>query len=366
MTVLKWLGGLISMATLLAAALAAEDTPTWSYPGATWEKITNPSDLGFSDQELAHLTSFLETQNTQGLHVSVGGKEVFSYGDPSANGYIASVRKSVLAMLYGPYVADGTIDLDKTIGELGLTDVGGLLDIEKRATIRHIISARSGVYHAASNGGDSAADAPRRGTKQPGSFYLYNNWDFNAAGAIFEKLTGKDIFQALNDQFAMPLQFEDFDLATHQKSGNPERSKFLAYHMNLSARDLGRLGHFMLSKGRWQGDQIIPADWVDEMVLPHTPHSEMFPASFKDQGMQYGYMWWVLDDASLPLAYKGAYAGRGHFGQYLAVIPALDMVVGHKTKPVRYSSAEEYAAVRVTWEQFKMILDHLVAARLSP
>ena len=62
-------------------------------------------------------------------------------------------------MLYGNYVASGRVRLDKTLAELGLDDIGGLTAREKEATIEDLLSARSGVYHAASNPGDNLADA---------------------------------------------------------------------------------------------------------------------------------------------------------------------------------------------------------------
>ena len=62
--------------------------------------------------------------------------------------------------------------------------------IEKTATIDHLITARSGIYHLASNSGDNSPDAPPRGSQTPGEYFLSNNWDFNAAGAVFEQETG--------------------------------------------------------------------------------------------------------------------------------------------------------------------------------
>ncbi len=104
------------------------------------------------------------------------------------------------------YVENGTIPLNKTLREIGLTDVGGLLPQELEATVENLITARSGIYHPASNAGDSTASAPPRGSQKPGTYDLYNNWDLNAAGAVFEKLTGKDIYDVLETDMAKPIQ----------------------------------------------------------------------------------------------------------------------------------------------------------------
>lgn len=358
------LAGMSACFALSINSAALVEQQDMAYPGENWAVADNPAALGYSDDELAKLTDYLRTQNTQSLHVSVNGKEIYSYGDTSTTVYIASVRKSVLAMMYGKYVKDGTISLDATLNDLGIDDVGGLLPIEKQATVKDLISARSGVYHKASNGGDNSADAPPRGSQKPGTYYLYNNWDFNAAGAVFEKLTGKDLFQEVQDQIATPIGFQDFNLVEHKKTGNAERSQYLAYYMHISARDLARVGHLMLTKGKWNDEQLIDSAWVDEMVAPHTQNAEMNPASTRATGLEYGYMWWVFDDDTTIPAFKGAYAGRGHYGQYIAVLPALGLVISHKTDAPKYSSLEEYDKIRVSWDQFMGVVNSLVEAKL--
>jgi len=177
------------------------------------------------------LPFIVNKMNTTGLVVVRSGSVIYTYGDTTEATYIASCRKSVLAMLYGKYVEKGIVDLDMTIEELGIDDVQGLSAAEKKATIRNLISAKSGVYHCASNGGDHSADAPERGSKKPGEYYLYNNWDFNVAGTIFEKLTGKTIFESLQTDLAIPIGMEDFKIEKQKKTGNKNKSKHLAYHM---------------------------------------------------------------------------------------------------------------------------------------
>ncbi|MFS2163180.1 hypothetical protein [Variovorax sp. Varisp62] len=88
------------------------------------------------------------------------GRVLFSEGPVQSVSIVFSVRKSVLSMMYGKYVANGTIDLDSTLADLNIDDVGGLLPIERQAKLRDLLAARSGVYHAAANGGDDAAAAP--------------------------------------------------------------------------------------------------------------------------------------------------------------------------------------------------------------
>jgi CubicO group peptidase (beta-lactamase class C family) len=203
------------------------------------------------------------------------------------------------------------------------------LPIERTARIRDLISARSGVYHPASNSGDSSANAPPRGSVKPGTYFLYNNWDFNAAGGAFELLTKRSIYQAFADDIAKPLQLQDFKLAKQELSGDSSKSKFLAYHFTLSTRDMARIGHLMLANGRWGDKQVVPNVWVDSMLQVTTPSIEMHPPYVASQKQGYGYMWWLMEEPEAsPLA--GAYSAQGAYGQFILVIPKRQMVITHK------------------------------------
>jgi CubicO group peptidase (beta-lactamase class C family) len=276
------------------------------------------------------------------------------YGDLQAVSYLASVRKSILAMLYGNYVARGQVRLGKTLAEMGIDDHGGLTPSEKQATIRDLLTARSGVYHEASNAGDDLASAPPRGSQKPGTYQLYSNWDFNAAGTAFELETGRNIYDALETDLAQPLGMRDFDRARHRRSGDSTRSVHLAYHMNLSTRDMARIGYLMLREGNWAGRQLVPRDWVREITRVFTPVSEMNPPRRREGPFGYGHLWWVWDGSHAVGAYRGAYTGLGAVGQHITVIPVLDLVVVHKTRPGQGRS--------VTHQQFLDVLGVLVKA----
>jgi CubicO group peptidase (beta-lactamase class C family) len=234
-------------------------------------------------------------------------------------------------MLFGYWIENGTIDLDQTLQEIGFDDVGGLLPVERQASIRHLITARSGVYHPASNSGDNLADAPPRGTQQPGSYMLYNNWDFNAAGAVFESLTGRNIYDEVQAQLAIPLRFQDWDRSAQQKSGDLSISMNPAYHMWISTRDMARIGHLMLNQGTWDGKQLLSRDWLNTITSVVTPLGEMNPVRRRDGYFGYGYMWWVWDGPKATGPFAGAYTGRGAYGQWISVFPAIDLVIAHKT-----------------------------------
>src|SRR5258707_163860 len=115
----------------LIASTSAEDS-NLTFPGAEWEKV-KPEPEGYSSARLDVLRAWLKTQKTTAMQVSVKGRVVFEYGDLKRVSKVSSVRKSVLAMLYGKYYAAGKIDLNKTVEQLGLEDVQPFLPMEKHA-----------------------------------------------------------------------------------------------------------------------------------------------------------------------------------------------------------------------------------------
>jgi CubicO group peptidase (beta-lactamase class C family) len=103
--------------------------------------------------------------------------------------------------------------------------------------------------------------------------------------------------------------------------------------MNLSTRDMARVGYLMLREGNWDGAQIVPRAWVAESTQPFTRRAEMNPERRRSGPFGYGYLWWVFDDPELPEVYGGAFTGLGAVGQQILVMPRLDLVVAHKTRP---------------------------------
>jgi CubicO group peptidase (beta-lactamase class C family) len=299
------------------------------YPGKTWEKVKNPEELGYSTAGLDAARKFADEGTTAAVVIVVNGKILYEWGEVERAFITHSARKSFLSAMYGKYIDNGSIDLDMTMKELGIDDVIPLSAMEKMATVRDCLKARSGVY------GDAAAESqgmrdvkPERNSHVPGTYWLYNNWDFNVLGTIFEKTTGKTVFQGILDDLAVPLQMEhlgnDDDMTFKVKE-----SIHAAYMFKISARDMARFGLLMLRQGNWNGEQIVPADWVKETT-------SYCSDAFVYGGDGYGYMWWVVkNNNKLPHfpfveLKEGAYSARGAYGQYILVIPEYDMVIVHR------------------------------------
>jgi CubicO group peptidase (beta-lactamase class C family) len=329
--------------------------PKEVYPDSSWERIRDPNISGWDNSKLQLLRKFIiDSTHTTGMVVIQSGRILFEYGDIQELSYIASCRKSILSMLYGPFVENKTINLNTTIEQLKLDDIGGHLPVEKKTTINDLLTARSGVYHPASNEGDASSMAPMRGSVKPGSFWLYNNWDFNIAGYILEQQTGKNIYELIDSILAKPLHMQDWNKNAQRKTGDTTRSKYLAYHMWFSTRDMARLGYLMLRNGKWKDKQVLPANWISTITSPVTTYKEAERNKTAYFHFGYGYLWWIWDAPYNKGVYEGAYSATGAFGQFITVLPKLDLVVAHKTK-------YEYER-QVSTEQYLIILDKLAAA----
>jgi CubicO group peptidase (beta-lactamase class C family) len=336
-----------------------------TFPRRSWETEETAAD-GYKPELLAAVKEMLSHLPTTSLLVVTGGKIVFRYGDVTEISYLASARKSILSMLYGKYVTAGIIKLNRTLEELEIDDVGGLLPIEKSASIEDLLTARSGVYHPAGSPG-SASGAPPRGSKRPGTYFYYNNWDFNLAGAVFERLTGSTVFEAFQKELAIPLQLEDFDPSRQRMLGFEDQSRYLAYHFFLSGRDMARLGLAMVRGGAWQGQQIIPGDWVRASTTPHVSAADI-NGPLKDGPLDYGYLWW-LPSQKRGSEWSRSFLAFGNYGQFILGLPTLDTVIVH-----RRAVSDDFAIARnlgrdlsspkgVSVPQFLAIADAILAAR---
>lgn len=296
-------------------------------PGAQWNA---PDAAGWSAPDLAAAQAFSDGLKISAVMVVHQGRVVAQWGDVTKPMKLASVRKSLLDALIGRAVERGQIKLDSTLAQLGIDDTApSLSDVEKQATVRMLLEARSGVYHRAlSETKPMAERRPERFSHAPDTFWYYNNWDFNTLGTIYEHAVGRSIYDAFADEIARPVGMEDYDPKA-QAYVRGRASIHPAYPFRVSTRDLARFALLYLNQGRWGGDQIVPAAWVRESTTPQ---------SAGDHGFGYGYLWWTADtppgtppvanDLRLP---SGTYFAWGAGGQFAFVYPKDDLVIVQRT-----------------------------------
>lgn len=344
----------IYVALAVAAVAALADGPA-----AALGNLTSQQAI-CADAARVEIDAQVAQLNTTAMEVLHEGEPIYRYGDVTRTEglYVASVRKSLLALLYGPWVENGTIDLDAALEDLGIDDVGGLSPTEKQATVRHLITARSGVYHTAATSGDDP-NKPPRGSARPGEQFVYNNWDFNVAGAIFEQLTGKSIYAAFDEQIARPIGLSDFDLELNESKRTPSDpttgSIFPSYHFILSARDLAKIGQLVAQRGEWDGKQIVSKAWMNEMLSVHTTMAEVQKRR-PGAPFAYGYMWWLPQGDVEPAVARGSALALGLWGQFILANPHLRLAAGHVTEPKFGATAEERKRLSTSPKEFAYVV----------
>jgi CubicO group peptidase (beta-lactamase class C family) len=297
-------------------------------PAQEWEELLTPESIGWSGTWLHQVQDYAqETGSFAGLLVS-HGRVLASWGQITRPVSCRSIRKALLNSLYGIHIAAGHIRLEWTLEELGIDDTPpSLTPQEKQATIADLLASRSGVYHPSNyQTTRDRARLPQRGSHAPGTFWYYNNWDFNALGTIYEHCTQTRIFEEFERCIARPLHMQDYRV-DDMRYLFQDYSLHSSYSFRISARDLARFGLLYLRQGRWRGQSIVPQQWVHVSTTTHA----QTPA-----GPGFGYLWWVCSNGHLffdmPLP-DGSYASYGFGGQYLLVIPSLDAVVVHLGDP---------------------------------
>jgi len=300
---------LFAVAMILSAAANAE-------PGATWKSL-DPGAAEYAAPIKSAIDDYFSQRHPTAVMVVRDDLVVATAGDVTRKVNVRSVRKSLLSALFGIAVDHGQINLEDTLEHLGIDDSApSLTPQEQQATVRQLLMARSGIYHpAAYETRDQKETRPLRGAYAPGTHWYYINWDFNALGAIYEKATGENAFKAFERLIARSTGMEDFT-ATDGVFVGDNSSHYPAYTFNMTARDLARFGLLYLNRGRWNGTQIIPSQWVEESTRSYSDTGR------GDRG--YGYLWWTLEGNAWG---EGVALANGNGGQLIAVLPAKRLVV---------------------------------------
>lgn len=318
------------------------------FPGGEWTIAPTPAALGWDTVALARARMYSDSIKSTAVMVVQDGIVVTQWGDLSTSTDVHSIRKSLLSALIGIAVRSQQLDTAATLAQLRIDDSPEpLTESEQRATVLDLLTSRSGVYHAAAYETSAmAAQRPSRGSHEPGSFFYYNNWDFNALGTIYEQAAGRSIFDDFLALIADPIGMQDLVRRDMRYFQEPV-SQHPAYLFRMSARDLARFGLLYLNQGTWAGRSIIPSDWV-----------RWSTSALADTGVRggYGAMWWVATNPRDPVISVpiGTYSARGTGEQNLFVFPPWRLVIVH-----RANSNEE----RMRVQEFGRLLQLILAAR---
>jgi len=336
--------------TILIIIILLLNNYTYSQnPKENWEKYTQIEQAGFSKEKLAIAKTYYDSLNSSAFLIIQNGKVVADWGDINRRFILHSTRKGILNSLYGIYSENGTIDLNKTIGEIGITDKDSLSELEKSATIMHLLKVRSGIYHKAAGEPSWVDDyRPERYSVKPDSLWFYNNWDFNVLGTIFEQLTKTSIYESLYNDIALALGMQDYRIMDGKYYYELEYSNHPAYHLKMSARDLARYGQLFLQQGLWDDSQLFSKNWVINSTYPTSKHG-----GGDKIGRWYGWLWGVSEYYS---DYKMFFAS-GIGGQIVAVFPNDGLII--------VNLSNTYQKDKITSKETIKLFDLVLASKIT-
>jgi CubicO group peptidase (beta-lactamase class C family) len=361
----RTLSTLVIVCALLAACSGAQPTPTSApaspppvrdyWPTDGWRSDA-PANRGLDEAALAGLRSQIE-QELPFLDSLLIVKDGYLVYEEYFNGYdadrlhqLASVTKSFTSALVGMAQAEGIItDLDATLGGELLEHFGDLLRRDQRnISLRHLLQMRSGLafdeealYEDTSSrlitGGYDAATAAftqRDLTRfaldhdmahRPGEAWSYSTIDSQLLAAAFGALTG----QSLED-FASRRLFPALGIDDWNWPADANGVSLGGVGLELTPRDMAKLGLLYLNRGMWDGQELLRPDWVR---LSTTPQGSGVNA-WSGQTLPiewYGMQWWTWK----PELFAGqrAIAAQGYGGQHVILLPDHDMIVVTTAEP---------------------------------
>src|SRR5687768_5908481 len=311
------------LTTVIVASLVvgSDGLAQSTYPGERWDSL--PAGARWSPDTLRAIGATVTALGSGAVVVIDDGRLVAQWGEPARRFPMTSVRKSLVSALIGIAVGRGQISPEATLAAIGIDDEPRLTSEEKTARVIDLLGSRSGVYHpAAYEPASMRKSRPVRGSARAGERWFYNNWDFNTLGTIYERATGRSVFDAFATEIAEPIGMEDYRVSDGQHVRD-STSLHAAYTFRVSARDLARYMLLWSNDGRWRDRQLIPQQWV---------RASTRPISDAGKDGSYGLLWWVERDGRLvpgTTVEPGSFAARGNGPHYAVVIPSRRLIIIH-------------------------------------
>ena len=281
------------------------------------ERTDTRAFLILKDDQLIYET-YLDSSRKE-INTSFSVAKSFSsalIGAAIADGYIGSVDDPVIK--YIPELAGRGLDT-LTIRNLLLMDTG----IRYRSEDDMLAPFSDDALTYYSPDLRAVALNVQRGGSPVGAAFHYNNFHPLLEGLIIERATGMPVAEYLQERIWKPMGAE----FAASWSLDSERSGFEKMESGINARavDYARFGLLYLHNGRWNGQQILPAEWVAESTGPGPDAGKPFEVAqeWPEAGGYYGYHWWGMrnDDGSYD------FMARGHLGQIIYIAPRANMVV---------------------------------------
>lgn len=234
------------------------------------------------------------------------------YPQPFRNVYshtLYSCSKTFVSAAIGILVGEGRLKLTDKVASFFPKSLPDVPSAELKAmTVRDLLTMTSGIepdWNMRSVSTLWVRDYLAKPVSTPGRLFKYDSICTYLLSAIVQKVSGQTLLDFLRQRVFTPLAIQEV-----QWQVSPEGYNTGGWGLYLQSESMAKFGLLLLHRGMWKGRQLIPAEWVDEMMKKQTPEGQA----------NYGYQMWVY-------ARKGAAGADGAYGQHIYVIPDKDMVV---------------------------------------
>jgi CubicO group peptidase (beta-lactamase class C family) len=260
------------------------------------------------------------------------GKLVFENYCRDANdrdtiAHIQSVTKSVTSIVFGICRDQGFFpNLDTTLYAL-MPDKFPDDSLKRKITLRHLLTMRSGIRFDNDQYSDEVLNKKPEDIVRyilakpmyaaPGEQFYYRDCDPQLISSTVQHVTGKSLVEIARTRLFEPMGITDFIW-----DPNHDGSSQGGHGLFLKPRDLARFGQLALHRGNWDGTQLVSEDWMTQSTSDQT---DSLPAQ-DPPNLRYGFYWWVPNG-------ENVYSAWGHGGQYICVLPQLDMVIVMTSMP---------------------------------
>lgn len=269
---------------------------------------------------------------------------------------IHSCTKSYTSALVGIAIEEGYINStnDRLVDLLPNRTIANLDERKESITLENLLTMTSGLewdewtypYESSQNSLNKMWDASDTVqyvldlpmSSNPGETWAYSSGGSHLLGAVVAESTGVSLFDYANDRIFAPLGISSSNVYWPLDN----QGFYLGYGgVEMVPQDMLKFGLLYLNNGTWDGEQIVDTEWVQR--------SSETLVTFNDYS-GYSYQWWTYQNEVVDF-----YAAQGFAGQFIMVIPELDMMV------VFTSSVPPYE----TYPQTAILMDYIVPAALS-